>query len=83
MLVRTCNPNANEVCYNCTFRDNDIDSTCVAIAHPCGVSSQYPGLFNISVTKFVRIGSNAGGCIDVSQCERGQCVAVFWTEGAD
>ena len=73
--------NTNQICYNCTFRENDIDSTCVTVAHPCGVSSQYPGLFNISVTKFVRIGNNAGGCIDVSQCKRGHYVAVFYFNG--
>ena len=73
--------NTNQVCYNCTFRNNDIDSTCVTVAHPCGVSSQYPGLFNISVTKFVRIGNNAGGCVDVSRCERGHFVAVFYFNG--
>ena len=75
--------NMGEVCYDCTFLDGDvhINSTCVAIAHPCGVGSLYPGLFNISVTKFTRFGNNARGCIDVSQCGQGYYIAVLSFNG--
>ena len=75
--------NVGEVCYDCAFLDNDVhfNSTCVAIAHPCGVSSLYPGLFDISVTKFTRSGSNARGCVDVSQCGEGFYIAVLYFNG--
>ena len=75
--------NVGEVCYDCTFLDNDVhlNSTCVAVAHPCGVSSLYPGLFDISVTKFTRSSSSARGCIDVSQCEQGYYIAVLYFNG--
>ena len=79
-LVETNASKTEEVCYNCTFRDNDIDSTCIAVAHPCGISSLYPGLSNISVTKFLRAGNNAVGCIDLSQCEI-HYVAVLYFDG--
>lgn len=75
--------NVGEVCYDCTFLDSDVhmDSTCVAIGHPCGISSLYPGLFDISVTKFTRSGSSARGCIDVSQCREGYYIAVLYFNG--
>ena len=75
--------NVGEVCYDCTFLDSNVnvDSTCVAIAHPCGISSLYPGLFDISVTKFTRSGSSARGCIDVSQCGEGYYIAVLYFNG--
>ena len=75
--------NVGEVCYDCTFLDSDVhrNSTCVAIAHPCGVSSIYPGLFNISVTKFTRSGNSARGCVDINQCGQGYYIAVLYFNG--
>ena len=73
---------SNETCYKCTFMD-DLNSTCVVITHPCGVNSllDYPGLFNISAIKLEKDGNSAIGCVDVSQCEGGHHVAVFYFNG--
>ena len=75
--------NVGEVCCDYTFLDPDVhrNSTCVAIAHPCGISSLYSGLFNISVTKFTRSGNSARGCIDINQCEQGYYIAVLYFNG--
>ena len=77
-VLEPTGPNMDNLCFDCTFTENDLNSTCVVIVHPCGVHSWYPGLFNISVTKFVRIGNNAAGCIDLSHCEDRHYVAVFY-----
>ena len=72
----------NEKCYTCAFSDNsDPESNCVAVAHPCGVNSLYPDLFNITTVKFIRDGSQAVGCIDISQCMKEYRVAVFYFNG--
>ena len=68
---------AREVCYNCTFM-NDLNSTCVVVVHPCGMNSQYSGLFNISVRKLERDGNSAVGCVDVSLCEDKYHAEVFY-----
>ena len=75
--------NAGELCYDCSFMDSNMhtNSTCVVVAHPCGVSSLYPGLFNVSVTKFTRSGNSARGCVDISRCEVGYYAAVFYFNG--
>ena len=70
----------NDSCYNCTF-DDDTNSTCVVIIHPCGVSLLYPRLYNISVAKLERDGDSAVGCVDVSHCEGKHHVAVFYFNG--
>ena len=71
----------NDSYYNCTF-DDDSNSTCVVITHPCGVSLLYPRLYNImQCDKLERDGDSAVGCVDISLCEGEHHVAVLYFNG--
>ena len=83
-IIETPSRNDKEKCYRCIFKDDsDLESNCVAVAHPCHINSLYPDLFNISTIKFVRDGSQAVGCIDVSQCVKEYRVVVFYFDGGE